>query len=311
VKVLVAVQETAVRRVLETALTGWGYDVICCADATTALQSLEAAAPPFDYALLDSALSGLDDPQVYQAIRSRGLTLTYIMLLAPEAGGKGQAWLEAGADDLLLHPVNAESLDLRLRAGRRVLDLRRELAQARETILVKSTQDVVTGLLNRETLIDTLEREVHRSKREGMPLGVVLLDVDDFRLVNDNFGRAAGNAALHQIGQRLRRSLRPYDAVGRYGGNQFLVLLPGCDAATTQPLAERLRTAVTANPFKLEEGTVRVTVSLGVTAAGCLGEMQQADALLRAVEAALDKAKQPGQSGLAAASKGAWLNLAM
>jgi two-component system, cell cycle response regulator len=311
VKALVAEQDTAIRRVLETALAGWGHDVSCCADAVSALQSLEAAAPPFDYALLDASLSGLDDPEVYRAIRERGLTQTYVMLLAEGPAEQGLAWLEAGADDLLFRPVTAEMLELRLRAGRRVLDLRQALAEAQQTILVKSTQDVVTGLLNRETLIDTLDREMRRAKRDGMPLGVVLLDVDDFRLVNDNFGRAAGNGALRQIGQRLRRSLRPYDAVGRYGGNQFLVLLPGCDAATSQSLAERLQTAVTANPFKLDEGTVRLTVSLGVTSAGCLGEMQQADALLRAAEAALDKAKQPGQSGLAAVSKGAWLNLAM
>jgi len=310
VKILVAEEDTVTRRVFETALIEWGHDVACCTDGMAALQSLEAAAPPFDCALLDARLPQLDGVEVCQAARKRGLTFPYVLLLAaPEDGQDWPRWLEAGADDVLRKPVDAQTLDLRLRAGQRVLALRQELAQAQQTLLLKTSQDAVTGLLNRETVVDALERELGRSKREGMPLGVVLLDVDDFRLVNDNFGRLAGNGALCQIGQRLRRSLRPYDAVGRYGGNQFLVVLPGCDTATTQSLAERLRLAVGANPFKLEEGTVRITVSLGVTAAGCLGEMRHPDALLRAAEAALDKAKQPGQEGLAVASKGAWLNL--
>jgi diguanylate cyclase (GGDEF)-like protein len=310
-RVLIGEDDTPVRRVLETALTEWGYDPSSCTDGPAALQALVSSSPPFDYALLDWSLPDLNGLSICQAIRQRGLSHTYtILLVPPEAKESLLACLEAGADDYICTPADAQQMRLRLRAGERVLELRRALADAQEQLRIKTTQDRVTGLWNREALLESLDRELIRSRREGAPLGLVLLDVDDFRLVNDTFGRQAGDSALHQVGQRLRRSLRPYDAVGRYVGNQFLILLPGCDAQTAGNLAERLRTSVSAHPFKLEEGTVRITVSAGVTAAGSLEEMRGADALLRAVEAALCKAKQPGQNSLAMAAKGAWLNLA-
>lgn len=309
-RVLIAEPDTMARRVLETALTEWDYEISSCSDGPAALQALVTASPAFDYALLNWRLPDLDGLSICQAAKQQDLRHTYTMLMVPPEGKEGLlACLEAGADDYLCQPMDAQQLRLRLKTGQRVLALRRELADALETIRHHTTQDGVTGLWNREALLDSLDRELMRSRRESTPLGLVLLDVDDFRLVNDTFGRKAGDGALRQIGQRIRRSLRPYDGCGRYVGNQFLVLLPGCDTPTAGTLAERLRTSVSAHPIKLDEGTVRVTVSAGVAAAGMLEEMRSPDGLLRAVEAALCKAKQPGQNSLAMVAKGSWLNL--
>lgn len=308
-RVLIAEADTVARRVLETALTQWGHEVTGCADGVAALQLLIGASP-FDYALLDWSLAECDGPKICRTVRKQSAAPTYLLVLCkPDTDQTPLAALEAGADDALPKPVDANQLQLRLRTGQSVLELRKELAAAQETIRVKTLQDPVTGLWNREALLDNMARESERARRDGAPLGCVLLDVDDFRLVNDTLGRLAGDGALRQVGQRLHRSLRSYDVLGRYGGDQFLAILPGCDESASRALAERLRTSVCAQPIALNEGTIRITLSVGVAAAGGMQERGTADALARAAEAALYKAKQPGQHSLALATKGAWLNI--
>nr|MBI3612904.1 diguanylate cyclase [Nitrospirota bacterium] len=293
-RILIAEADTVTRRVVETALTQWGYDVAGCADGPAALQLL-LGATPFDFALLDWSLAELDGPKICHAARKQSAVQTYLLVLCkPDADQFPLAALAAGADDALTKPVDADQLQFRLKAGQKVVELRRELAAAQETIRVKTLQDPVTGLSNREALIDSMDRELERARREGAPLGFVLLDVDDFRLVNDTLGRRAGDGALRQVGQRLRRSLRPYDVLGRYGGDQFLAILPGCDETAGGALAERLRISVSAQPITLDEGTIRITLSAGVAAAGGMQERRPADA---------------GQHSLAVATKGAWLNI--
>ncbi|MDE3242837.1 MAG: diguanylate cyclase [Nitrospirota bacterium] len=308
-RVLVAEEDTMVRRVLETALTQWGHEVTGCTDGAAALQLLIGALP-FDYALLDWGLPECDGPKICRTVRKQSPAQTYLLVLCkPEADQSPLAALEAGADDAFAKPVDADHLQLRLLAGQRVLELRRELAAARDTILAKTQQDPVTGLWNREALIEGMHREMERARREGTPLGFVLLDIDDFRLVNDTLGLQAGDGALRQVGQRLRRSLRPYDLLGRYNGDQFLAVLPGCDGPAAGALAGRLRTSASDQPITLDEGTIRVTLSAGVAAGGGTQERRPADAVVRAAEAALCKAKQPGQQSLALAAKGSWLNI--
>lgn len=308
-RILIAEADTVTRRVLETALIQWGHNVAGCADGPAALQLL-LGATPFDFALLDWSLPELDGPKICHAVGKQSAVQTYLLLLCkPDSDQAPLAALAAGADDVLTKPVDADQLQLRLKAGQKVVELRRELTAAQETIRVKTTQDPVTGLWNREALVDSMDRELERARREGAPLGFVLFDVDDFRLVNDTLGRRAGDGALRQVGQRLRHSLRPYDVLGRYGGDQFLAILPGCDETFAAALAERLRTSVSAQPIALNEGTIRITLSAGVAAAGGMQERRPADALACAAEAALYKAKLPGQHSLALATKGAWLNI--
>src|SRR5437868_5636027 len=115
-------------------------------------------------------------------------------------------------------------------------------------------------------ILDILTREMTRSLRERRPLGVIMADVDHFKLVNDTHGHLVGDEVLRQVGQRLLAVLRPYDTVGRYGGEEFLMVLPGCDIETTTALAERLRRSVAAEPVAWDEGRIHVTLSLGVDA---------------------------------------------
>jgi len=309
VRVLIAEEDVLARRVLETALTEWGHEVISCVDAESA-QGLLLGHYPFDCAILDWNLPPSSGLQVCRAVRSREGIATYLLLLCtPGTDQDPLAGLEAGADDYLLKPVEPHHAQARLRIGQQVLTLRQELTTARETIRVKTVQDTLTGLWNREAMIETVDRELARARREGAPLGFVLLDVDDFRLVNDTFGRFAGDGVLRQLAQRLRGALRPYDSLGRYGGDRFLVIVPGCDAQAASALAERLQTAVSSQPIQLDEGAITIALSAGVAATSNLQEPQNTEALLRAVEAALHKTKQPGQHNLVMATKGSCINL--
>src|SRR5579862_821074 len=108
----------------------------------------------------------------------------------------------------------------------------------------KATHDTLTAIWNRGAILETLDREIIRARREGPSLGVLIADLDHFKGVNDNYGHLIGDAVLREVTRRMKSEVRPYDAVGRYGGEEFLILLPGCDRRAAEDKAEHLRKAV-------------------------------------------------------------------
>ena len=167
--------------------------------------------------------------------------------------------MDAGADDYLTKPFNAHELRVRLRAGRRILDLQEELLKAREALRDQATHDGLTGLLNRATILEKLDDELSRAARAGNPVSVLMADLDRFKSINDSLGHLAGDAVLREAARRLKSTARRYDSVGRYGGEEFLILLPGCDAADAALQAERMRDAIGATPFVTPSRPVTVT----------------------------------------------------
>ena len=175
-----------------------------------------------------------------------------------------------------------------------LLSVQRDLLAAQEELRFQATHDPLTGLRNRASLLESLHLELERTIRSGAPLGILLLDLDHFKQVNDTHGHLTGDAVLREIGQRLLHATRPYDATGRYGGEEFLVILPGCGREQTEHSAERIRSAIGSAPFRTGETEFFLTVSIGATVARERPESEQA--LLHEADIALYQAKSEGRN---------------
>jgi diguanylate cyclase (GGDEF)-like protein len=294
-QILIADDQASLADLLAEQVRPWGYEATVVHDGLAALDVLRASnAPPL--ALLDWLMPGVDGIEVCRQLREEAdRHYSYLILVTGQGTRQDMIdGLEAGADDFLVKPVDPAELKARLAAGRRIITLQEQL---RELAL----RDALTGLLNRAAILTTLEQELARSRRGGTPLGVVLADVDFFKRVNDSHGHLAGDAVLRAAAGRMRETLRPYDAVGRFGGEEFLLVLPGCGSTAAAALAERLRCHVAAAPVETMGASIPVTLSLGVCAWEGNGPPDSI-ALLRAADAALYRAKDSGRNRVALAN---------
>lgn len=302
-KVLIAEDEPVSRRMLEAFLSRWGYEPVVTRNGAQAWDSLAAVDSP-RLALLDwmmPELNGIDLCRKVRQLPDR----PYVYILLLTAKSLKQDLLEAfeaGADDFLTKPFDAEELHGRLLVGDRIVTLQDSLIAAREALRFQATHDPLTGLLNRGAILATLGRELDRSSRQGHAVGVILADIDHFKLVNDTYGHAAGDIVLQEVGRRMSASLRSYDSVGRYGGEEFLIIVPSSDAQGTLRSAERMRANLQAQPIKTPDGDVPVSGSFGVIAAGGPGGLFDQSALLHAADAALYRAKDNGRNRVELAS---------
>jgi len=286
-KILVADDNTQLVMTLSGVLRLWDYEVTVAQTGDDALDALLARDAPC-LALLDWQMPGIDGIEVCRRVRAEaGRPYAYLVLMTGEASREAMLGaLEAGADEFLAKPVDDVELKARLGTGRRIVSLQERLHEM-------ATRDPLTGLWNRGAVVALLERELPRAAREGRPLAVVLADVDHFKAVNDTHGHQAGDAVLREVARRLAGAVRPYDAAGRYGGEEFLAVLPGCGPEEAAALGERLRKAVSAGPVSAGAASVRVTASLGVAVWD--GDVGTPGALLRAADEALYRAKRGGR----------------
>jgi diguanylate cyclase (GGDEF)-like protein len=203
--------------------------------------------------------------------------------------------IEAGADDYITKPFNSQELRARLRAGRRILDLQHELLAAQTELEIRATHDGLTGLWNHAAIIERLAGELDRATREKTPVGVILFDLDHFKQVNDTGGHSVGDQVLRESAHRIKAVVRPYDLVGRYGGEEFLAVAPRCDLPSAAVVAERVRKAVCATPIVTPAGQLLITVSAGVSAA-TVENMREASVLIDDADRALYRAKELGRN---------------
>src|SRR6202049_178656 len=286
-KILIADDESVSRRMLQGLLTKWGYEVVSVEDGKAAWEQLNVPDAP-RIALLDWMMPGRNGVDVCREMRAhRPEPYTYILLLtAKDAKESVVEGLESGADDYLTKPFHPQELKARLRVGLRLLNLEDTLVQAREAMRFKATHDALTGGWNRGRIPETLDREITRSWREGASLGVVIGDLDHFKSVNDTCGHLAGDNVLQEATRRMQASVRSYDAVGRYGGEEFLILLPGCGAVETAEKAEKLRRAICERPIDTDSGALNISMSMGAVATGDWPE-NTANQILHMVDLAL------------------------
>ncbi|HLA41103.1 MAG TPA: diguanylate cyclase, partial [Candidatus Glassbacteria bacterium] len=252
--------------------------------------------------LLDWMMPGMDGAQICQQVRQRGGPVyTYILLLTAKFQKQDiLQGLEAGADDYLTKPFASNELRARLQTGRRILELQEELVRSREQMQYQAGHDAMTDIWNHAAILEILQSELARSRREKVSVGILLLDLDHFKNVNDRYGHLAGDSVLREVVRRLKASLRPYDSIGRYGGEEFLIVLPSCRQENAVNQAERLRSVISNTLLEIPEGRLVVTVSLGVSVYSENGSAEM-DSLLKAADVALYRAKEGGRDRVEAA----------
>jgi two-component system cell cycle response regulator len=295
-KILIAEDDPAYRRLLEDILVMWGYDVVVARDGNEAWRVLMSDDAP-QLAILDWMMPGMEGIEICQKVRKDAEeNYTYIILLTSQQRDEDLViGMEAGADDYIIKPFKLSELRVRLRAGRRIIELQNELLAAREILHAKATHDSLTGLLNHEEILDILDKELARSEREGVCVGVIMVDIDHFKMVNDTYGHLAGDTVLRIIAQKMHSMERSYDSIGRYGGEEFLVVLPDCCMDCAVAFAERLCSSISIDSIDTSEGKIPITISLGVATSSKDGRLD-GHSLVKAADAALYKAKENGRN---------------
>ncbi|MBC7897353.1 MAG: diguanylate cyclase [Cytophagaceae bacterium] len=292
--VLIADDDPLSRVLLSATLTRLGHDVVAVADGAAARDLLVAPNGP-RMAILDWEMPELDGLDVCREARARATAYPYLILLTARDGHEDMVeGLDAGADDFLTKPFNANELRARLRSGQRVLELQASLLEAQEALVHHATIDHLTGLINRRMILEQLEHQLNRERRIHGSVSIGLVDIDHFKMVNDTWGHPAGDAVLRATAGMLRASVREYDGVGRFGGEEFLLVLPGCDVDQAPLLAERVRQRVAATSVVVGNDVIPVSVSIGLATTANSGF--HASTLLASADEALYRAKAGGRN---------------
>jgi diguanylate cyclase (GGDEF)-like protein len=240
-------------------------------------------------------MPGIDGPELCRRIREKQHPIyPYILLVTGKDDTQDVVrGLEAGADDYLSKPFDPTELRARLQVGKRILTLQHELIQAREELRFQANHDALTGILSRAAILSLLDRELQRGARAGSSTGILMMDLDYFKMVNDTYGHVSGDAVLKEVVHRINLALRSYDFLGRYGGEEFLAVLSECCPTDLRTIAERVRSAVADTPICTPATSLSVRISVGGVVTSNLASVPD---LLSAADAALYEAKANGRN---------------
>ena len=288
--------------VLKVRLESWGYQTASAYNGADALKYVESTPP--DLILLDVMMPEMDGNEVARRIKGNAALpfIPIIMQTALDSTDSKVEGLEAGADDYITKPIDFAELKARLRSMLRIKRLQealeereKELLEVNERLTYMSQTDGLTGLDNRRHLNERIDEMFSHAKRLNEPFSLVMCDLDKFKSVNDTYGHQAGDEVLKQLSAILKDEAREIDRVGRYGGEEFMLLLPGTvlDAAVT--FAERVRKRIEGHTFTFTGGTLTRTSSFGV-AGWPHPKIEQCDDLVRTADDALYVAKESGRN---------------
>jgi two-component system cell cycle response regulator len=295
--------------ILDARLSSRGYAIVTASTGEEALDRVKEEPPHL--ILLDVMMPGLDGHQVARRIKDDE-TLPFIPIILVTALNEAEdvvQGLESGADDYISKPYNFRELEARVRAMLRIKFLQdeldqknRELELANKRLKKLSITDGLTELFNHRHVHQLLHDEFERSARTGEPIAVAMMDLDRFKSVNDTYGHPTGDVILYETAKIIKETAREIDMPGRYGGEEFIAILPGTEEESAEHFAERVRQAVESHVFRDGATEVRMTVSCGVASFPAPG-VDAPEALLKAADEALYQAKHGGRNQVVRSSQ--------
>jgi two-component system cell cycle response regulator len=291
VKILIAEDDPVSRRLLETFLGKWDYHVVVTTDGSEAWEVLNGPDAP-NLVVSDWMMPRMDGLELCRRIRAMERPDYIYFIILTAKGGKHDVvqGLEAGADDYLVKPFDQEELKYRVKIGERILNLEQSVRRL-------ASVDSLTGVLNRRTFLERMEREIHRSHRENTPLSLILTDIDHFKHINDRYGHQVGDSVLQRFAEQVSKYTRRYDFIGRYGGEEFVVCSTGVDRFQAGSVAERMRKRIEEMRISTPGSSkpLRITSSFGVS---CLesGLIETVDSIIRRADEAMYRAKHEGRN---------------
>jgi two-component system, cell cycle response regulator len=295
-RILISESDPVSRRLLKAVLTSWDHEVIVAEDGTEAMATLRGANPP-KLAILDWMTPGMSALEICRQLRKlQKEDYVYVIVLTQQDNSADILECTiAGADDYVTKPFKPGELEARIFAASRIVDLQEKFIEAQQTLTQQATHDCLTGMWNRSGILNILDKELHRARRDHTSVAVMLGDLDGFKSVNDSYGHKVGDYVLKEVARRMTAAMRPYDCFGRYGGEEFLVVVPHCDITFATEVAERIRRRICAEPIVCDDLEIQTTMSIGVTSV-CGVDPDQAETIIQAADAALYVAKENGRN---------------
>lgn len=294
-RVLLAEDDEAVRCMLLAWLEAWGYSVVTAENGEIAWKILMQEESP-ELLIVDWMMPGIDGVELCRRVRQvESKFYRYILLITGRNNKEDVACaLESGADDYLAKPFDVVDLRSRLTVATRILSVQDDLIKARDRLRDQATVDGLTGVWNRAAFLDLFRGELDRAARTRTMTGLLMLDLDHFKKVNDTYGHAAGDAVLKETATRLRGALRSYDFLGRYGGEEFFIALPNASRSQLCEIAERVRHSVVTEPVLY--GNIEIAISLSIGAVEVMPSERSALEAIAIADVGLYHAKNAGRN---------------
>ncbi len=295
-KLLIADDSVTFRMMLASVAKKWGYEVVEVEDGQQAwLHLLEADSA--DLVILDWEMPKISGVELCQRIRGENdSNFPYILLLTSRTESSDLIeGLEKGANDYISKPFNGAELKARLQVGARMVEMQIKLNKTLKELKFKATYDSLTGALNRGAILSHLASEAERVRRHKDKLCIGMCDIDYFKKINDLYGHLVGDEVLKEITRRMEAVIRPYDLIGRYGGEEFLIVASYSDGELLN-VFERLRETITDTPIIIGKESINVSISCGVSKLRNKDEINNLDSLISRADQALYNAKDSGRN---------------
>jgi two-component system cell cycle response regulator len=273
------------------------HQVSVVADGAQAVEICTQSIPPFELVIINLDMEGVDALRVCSQLKSLDATrqTPILLIVDPDDHQRLLRALDMGVNDYLIRPIDRQELQARVNTQVRRYRYTEQLRLSVQTSMEMAITDPLTGLYNRRYLETHMAQLLDNAVNRGKPLSVITLDVDYFKLVNDNHGHQAGDSVLRELAGRIRNAIRGADLACRTGGEEFVVVLPGTELRIAQNVAERIRTAVAGQPFVTSPGhSLSITISAGVAGLGAVGD--SVNTILRRADQALYRAKREGRN---------------